>query len=279
MKNPLHYQLTEYDCGPTSMLDAVSFLFEREEIPAEIIRETMLYCMDCHGSDGLCGTKGTSCTAMMFLANWYSNFGVNGQMPIATRYERGPQVYIDTEDDRAASDRASANTFGNQAESDRVPVNTSVNQTAAGRASANASGASAEAAACPVSAEASAQGREIPAGASLIRRALSEGSAVVVRLFLDEAHYVLLTGIDGDDVYMFDPYYQDGPLDFAPDIRFVDDHPFSYNRIVPAKYLNAEGETIYSLGPKATREAIIITNTGKMSGALVPAAGGRITAK
>ena len=231
MKNPLHYQLTEYDCGPTSMLDAVSFLFEREEIPAEIIRETMLYCMDCHGSDGLCGTKGTSCTAMMFLANWYSNFGVNGQMPIATRYERGPQVYIDTEDDRAASDRASA------------------------------------------------QGREIPAGASLIRRALSEGSAVVVRLLLDEAHYVLLTGIDGDDVYMFDPYYQDGPLDFAPDIRFVDDHPFSYNRIVPAKYLNAEGETIYSLGPKATREAIIITNTGKMSGALVPAAGGRITAK
>ena len=90
---------------------------------------------------------------------------------------------------------------------------------------------------------------------------------------------MLLTGIDGDDVYMFDPYYQDGPLDFAPDIRFVDDHPFSYNRIVPAKYLNAEDETIYSLGPKATREAIIITNTGKMSGALVPAAGGRITAK
>jgi hypothetical protein len=215
MKNPLHYQLTEYDCGPTSMLDAVSFLFEREQIPAEIIRETMLYCMDCHGSDGLCGTKGTSCTAMMFLANWYSNFGVNGQMPIATRYERGSQVYIDTE----------------------------------------------------TSAE----------SASLIRRALSEGSAVVVRLFLDEAHYVLLTGIDGDDVYMFDPYYQDGPLDFAPDIRFVDDHPFSYNRIVPAKYLNAEGETIYSLGPKATREAIILTNTGKMNGALAPAAGGRIT--
>ena len=251
MKNPLHYQLTEYDCGPTSMLDAVSFLFEREEIPAEIIRETMLYCMDCHGSDGLCGTKGTSCTAMMFLANWYSNFGVNGQLPIATRYERGPQVYIDTEDEQTESDRASA----------------------------NASGASAEAAACPAPAETSAQGREVPENASLIRRALSEGSAVVVRLFLDEAHYVLLTGIDGDDVYMFDPYYQDGPLDFAPDIRFVDDHPFSYNRIVPAKYLNAEGETIYSLGPKATREAIIITNTGKMSGALAPAAGGHITAK
>lgn len=33
MKNPLHYQFSEYDCGPTSMQNAISFLFEREEIP------------------------------------------------------------------------------------------------------------------------------------------------------------------------------------------------------------------------------------------------------
>lgn len=32
-KNPLHYQLSEYDCGPTAMLDAISYLFPREEIP------------------------------------------------------------------------------------------------------------------------------------------------------------------------------------------------------------------------------------------------------
>ena len=41
-KNPLHYQLTEYDCGPTAMLDAISYLFQREEIPPEIIRNVML---------------------------------------------------------------------------------------------------------------------------------------------------------------------------------------------------------------------------------------------
>ena len=29
MNNPLRYQLTEYDCGPTSMLNAVSYLFRR----------------------------------------------------------------------------------------------------------------------------------------------------------------------------------------------------------------------------------------------------------
>ena len=37
MKNPLHYQFSEYDCGPTSMQNAISFLFEREEIPPEVL--------------------------------------------------------------------------------------------------------------------------------------------------------------------------------------------------------------------------------------------------
>lgn len=47
MKNPLHYQFSEYDCGPTSMQNAISFLFEREEIPPEVLRNIMLYCLDC----------------------------------------------------------------------------------------------------------------------------------------------------------------------------------------------------------------------------------------
>lgn len=46
MKNPLHYQISEYDCGPTSMLNAIIYLFDRDEIPPEVIRNTMLYCLD-----------------------------------------------------------------------------------------------------------------------------------------------------------------------------------------------------------------------------------------
>ena len=38
MKIPLHYQMSEYDCGPTTMLNAISYLFEVEEIPPEVIR-------------------------------------------------------------------------------------------------------------------------------------------------------------------------------------------------------------------------------------------------
>ena len=58
MKNPLHYQLSEYDCGPTSMMNALAYLFEREEIPPEAVRNTMLYCLDCHSKEGIPGKRG-----------------------------------------------------------------------------------------------------------------------------------------------------------------------------------------------------------------------------
>lgn len=82
MNNPLRYQMTEYDCGHTSMLNAVSYLFQREEIPPEIVRSIMLYCLDCFGADGACGKCGTSCTAMMFLSNWINSFGQTGSLPL-----------------------------------------------------------------------------------------------------------------------------------------------------------------------------------------------------
>ena len=55
MKVPLRYQMTEYDCGPTSLLNAMSFLFEREELPPELVRNIMLYSLDSYGADGCSG--------------------------------------------------------------------------------------------------------------------------------------------------------------------------------------------------------------------------------
>ena len=70
----------------------------------------------------------------------------------------------------------------------------------------------------------------------------------MLRLFSDEWHYVLLTGEDGEHVYMFDPYYdQEGyGLD---DIQIVENCPTRYNRIVPWKYFNKIALNVYSLGP------------------------------
>ena len=53
MNNPLRYQITEYDCGPTSVLNGISALFPREVIPPDIPRYVMLYSLDGWGEDGV----------------------------------------------------------------------------------------------------------------------------------------------------------------------------------------------------------------------------------
>lgn len=194
MKNPLHYQISEYDCGPTSMLNALIYLFDREQIPPDIIRSIMLYCLDCYGACGAPGKSGTSCAAMMFLSNWLNGCGTAGLLTISSRYLSGRNVRIDQQ--------------------------------------------------------------------SEINDALHRGGAVVVRLFLDEWHYVLLTGEKDDRIYMFDPYY-------LPDLKhegvcITSSFPFSYNRIVDSSMLNSQQLELYALGDIKTREAVIIYNTDTM---------------
>ncbi|MBP3458014.1 MAG: peptidase C39 [Lachnospiraceae bacterium] len=191
MKNPLHYQLSEYDCGPTAMLNGMSYLFSREEIPPEVIRNIMLYCLDCYSAEGVPGKSGTSTAAMMFLSNWLNGFGRIGQLSVSSRYLSGRNVYV-------------------------------------------------------------GKGGEI-------NDALCHGGAVVVRLFYDEPHYVLLTGEEEGKIRMFDPYYRDEPFG-QEDIILDMLHPFSYNRIVPEYYFNRETEDIYALGPIEGREAVLLFN-------------------
>lgn len=97
MKNPLHYQLSEYDCGPTAMLNAISFLFDREEIPPEIIRNIMLYSLDCYNKNGEPCRAGTSRMAMMFLSNWLDGFGRATSLPLSSQYLSGKAVRIGDE--------------------------------------------------------------------------------------------------------------------------------------------------------------------------------------
>lgn len=197
MNNPLRYQLTEYDCGPTSVLNAVSYLFPREDIPPEIVRSTMLYCLDCFGADGTCGKCGTSCMAMMFLSNWLNSFGQAGHLPISSQYLSGKEVNF------------------------------------------------------------SQNGR--------LRDALYRGGAAVVRLDLDGWHYVLLTGVRDEQVYLFDPYYQEKPFD-DPALQMISDHPAEYNRIVPVHYFEREEQVVYAFGPVEGREAVLLFNEqGKLT--------------
>lgn len=191
MKTPLRYQISEYDCGPTAFLNAVSFLFEREQIPPELIRNVMLYSLDSYGTDGVSGKSGTSRTAMMFLSHWLDGFGRAGRLPVSSRYLSGSAVR-----------------FGALGE---------------------------------------------------LTDALRCGGTAVVRLMLDVEHYVTLTGLGDGGLLMFDPYFYEGELD-DPGIRTVEDHPYSYNRVVPVPLLEREDNAIYALGRLEDREAVLIFN-------------------
>lgn len=82
MKTPLRFQVTEFDCGTISLLNAVSFLFERDEIPAELVKAIHEYTLDCYDEHGNLGQGGTSREAIDRLTHWiteYStehNFGI-----------------------------------------------------------------------------------------------------------------------------------------------------------------------------------------------------------
>ena len=97
MKIPLHYQMSEYDCGPTTMLNAISYLFEVEEIPPEVIRNIMLYSLDCYNDEGRLGEMGTSRSAMMFLCNWLNGFGRLDRIPVSGQYQSGKMVTMSPE--------------------------------------------------------------------------------------------------------------------------------------------------------------------------------------
>ena len=193
MKTPLHYQISEYDCGPTSMLNAMSFLFSREELPPEILRNTMLYCLDCYGKEGHPGKSGTSCMAMMFLSNWLDGLGKAGLLPVSSRYLRGEEVFIGE-------------------------------------------------------------------GSRLNDTLCCKGVAVV-RLWFEVEHYVLMTGVEDEEILLFDPYYQEEAFEGAESLVRIDlAHPLWYNRRVPFSFFNRETQELYALGKKEAREAVLLFN-------------------
>ncbi len=94
MKNPLSYQITEYDCGPTTVMNAVSFLFKREEIRPDVIKHIMLYTLDSYNKKGESGKSGTSGMAMRFLCEWLNQYGKATKFPIHCEALRQEDVFV-----------------------------------------------------------------------------------------------------------------------------------------------------------------------------------------
>jgi hypothetical protein len=94
MKNQLCYQTSEYDCGPTTLINAFRYLFEREDILPDIIKNIYLYTLDAYSNEGEYGKSGTSRMAMQFLSSWFNHFGKTKNFPIFTEILAGDNVRI-----------------------------------------------------------------------------------------------------------------------------------------------------------------------------------------
>jgi len=94
MKNPLGYQTTEYDCGPTTIINAIRHLFRREDIYPEVLKSIMLYSLDAYDSKGESGKSGTSTMAMLFLSSWLNQFGQVKHFPIHCDFLSGKEVTV-----------------------------------------------------------------------------------------------------------------------------------------------------------------------------------------
>ncbi|MCM1125875.1 MAG: peptidase C39 [Lachnospiraceae bacterium] len=105
---------------------------------------------------------------------------------------------------------------------------------------------------------------------SRITHALKKGGVVVVHVFLEVPHYVLLTGIKDDRVLLFDPFYEeidDPELDeeySTDEIEFLLDTPKKANRSVSIERMNRTTMDYYEMGDYSCREALIMYNTAQI---------------
>lgn len=192
MKIPLNYQRTEYDCGPTSLMNAVNFLFPREDIPPDVLRYVMMYTLDSYNNKGEPYKEGTSQMAMSFLAGWLKQYAKAARFPIDCEYLGDEQVRI--------------------SENSRVIT------------------------------------------------ALQQGGAVVLRVHYGCWHFVTLTGVSGNLVSLFDPYYRKQPFKQAG-IELIKNKPCSANRRVGIEILNQATKGVYTMGPDEGRAAVLLFNT------------------
>ena len=188
MKVPLRFQITEFDCGTTSLINALAFLFEREELPVSLLRAIYKYTLDAEGENGIVGEAGTSRKAVEKLSHWITRYANNNDFNIVCQVLEKENV---TEDK--------------------------------------------------------------------IRECLDKNGCVLARCYQQVEHYVLITGIDNNFAYIFDPYYlKDDYYYNDKQVAIVSHQSFSHNRIVKINRLFNQSHQDFSLMEVEKREIVLI---------------------
>ena len=93
IKIPFRYQVSEYDCVPTALINAITYLFDRRAIPPLVIRFIYIYSLDAVARGGRIGRSGTSKYAIRLLGHWLESYKTE-KFSVATEYLEGEEVHL-----------------------------------------------------------------------------------------------------------------------------------------------------------------------------------------
>jgi len=189
MKIPLRYQNTEYDCGTTSFINALAYLYDREDVPVELIKAVYKYTLDVENEEGIVGKGGTSRKHAELLARYFSKYAnENKDFNISCKVLSKEEVNLEE-----------------------------------------------------------------------MKATVDNNGVIIARCFQDVEHYVLITKIDDNFAYIFDPYYLEEDHYYNDeDVAIVLHETFTHNRVVKLERLFDESNKDFSLLKESDREVILI---------------------
>ena len=189
MKVPLRYQNTEYDCGTTSFVNALAYLYDRENVPVELLKAIYKFTLDVEGKDGIIGAGGTSRQHAELLAKYFVEYAnKNDKFDIKCEILSGEDVSLEK-----------------------------------------------------------------------MLKVLNKNGVIIARCWQENEHYILITKIDDNFAYAFDPYYL--PDDYYTkddDVAIVLHESFTHNRLIKIERLFDESKKDFSLLEKSKRSVILI---------------------
>lgn len=188
MKTPLRYQITDFDCGSVNLLNCLTYLFEREELPAELVRVISTYTLSFYDMKGNLEKNMENKSLAFYVSNWINKFAAQKNIPVKCKFELGADVSVYD-----------------------------------------------------------------------IVDCLKKGGCVHMKTGTDQSPYVMLTAIDDNYVYLFDPCFKSFLENKnSVNVQAIDDNPFGFNRRVTIEHFLSEKHINYAIGPVKYREALIL---------------------
>lgn len=90
MKVPFRQQVSEFDCAPTSLINALSYLFDSTEIPPFVLHQVYKDCLDMESF------RGTSSRAMHDIGFWLNNYKEKrfNKFAVKSKFITADQVHL-----------------------------------------------------------------------------------------------------------------------------------------------------------------------------------------